>query len=88
MKLYVMWQETNKDAIIMDITSMVEETLDIQPNLDIIIIANAIMDIAEADCVITADTEEDMFSMFPNAKIRYEKDNLLSEVLFDDQQYH
>jgi hypothetical protein len=75
MKMYVMWQKNAKNVAIMDITKMVEDTMKEQPELQRMVVANAIMDLAEADCIMTADSEEQMLEMFPNAEVRYERDH-------------
>jgi hypothetical protein len=74
LRVYVVWQESEKDVAIMDITMVVEDTLAQQPNLQAVIVANAFMDLVDADFILTAESEEDMLEMFPNAIIQNEKE--------------
>jgi hypothetical protein len=68
-----MWQLDKTNVSIMDITNLTEQTMDVFVNLDRVIVANILMDMFEADCIITADSEEDMMGMFPNASVIHEK---------------
>jgi hypothetical protein len=75
MRLYVAWQKDQKNVAIMDITKIVDDTQALQPELERAIIANAVLDLTKADFIITADSEEQMMEMFPNADVKYEKNH-------------
>lgn len=74
MRMYIVWQKNEATVAIMDVTKMVDDTMKQQPELQRVVVANAVMDLASADCVITADSEEQMLEMFPNAIVKYERD--------------
>jgi hypothetical protein len=72
MKVYVVWQEDKKTVAVMDVTKIVQDALIREPHLQTVVVANAIMDVVEADFILTTESEEEMLNLFPNAIIQKE----------------
>jgi hypothetical protein len=70
--MFIVWQKDEKTVAIMDVTKVVDDAHRLKPELSRFLFANALLDLTEADFVMTADNEEQLIEMFPNAIIKYE----------------
>jgi hypothetical protein len=64
MRIYLAWYQDEKSCAIMDVTKVVEDAHALAPQLERGMIMLALLDLMKADEVITADSEEEMMSMF------------------------
>lgn len=69
MKVYLLFKTGERSANVVDVTKAVEDTLDLAPQLPRVAIITSLMDMLDADEVITSDSEEQMLAMFDGAVI-------------------